>query len=124
MLIEEVMTAWVEEITGITPYPAKLEQEPQLPGITYQVITTPRTHTQDGPTKKPKQTFQFNIWDSTYLGCIQTVATLRQGLDGFRGEKYGTKIDSVFVVNELDGREDSTDRERRILDVTVTHKEV
>lgn len=123
-LIEEVIVAWVEDISGLVPYPAKLEQTPALPGVTYQLVTAPESYTQDGPTGKVSAMFQLNIWDSTYLGAVSTAKAIKQGINGFRGEKYGIKIDSVMVSNAIDGREDATDRHRRILDVTIKYKEV
>lgn len=123
-LIEEVIVAWVEEISGLVPYPAKLEQTPDLPGVTYQLVTAPETYTHDGPTGKVSAMYQLNVWDDSYLGAVSTAKAIKQGMSGFRGMKLGIKIDSVMVSNAIDGREDATDRHRRILDITIKYKEV
>lgn len=122
-MIEAGLVSFIDDAVGIMPYPAKLEQTPAMPGITYQRINTNRLYTQEGDSKKPKAFFDLNIWGEDELQAKELANQLRPALSGYRGMMGSHRVDSVFIRNEQDGREDSTDRYRIIMSISIDHSE-
>lgn len=123
-MIEEDLIVLVNDVTELTMYPDEMEQDVELPGITYRRVTTERRYTHSGSSGLAKPRFQLDLWDATYLGVRQLANTLRIGIDGYHGTLNGRYIGSIMIVDEQDaGEEDATGRYRVIMDVEVDHNE-
>lgn len=124
-MIEEAIVTLVNNATGIMPEPAHLQQEPTLPAITYQRISAVRDYTQQGANGKSEARFQLNLWgeDESYLQLLTLANQLRIGMNGYRGVIGTTRIDKLFLVNQIDSNEPATGRLRVIMDFMVDHLE-
>lgn len=83
-------------------HPVSRPQGGALPAIVYQLITTGRRHTTDGPVYLTVASFQVTAWDSTYLGAAQVAEYVRQALDGYDGTVGTVTIQAVAIVDEGD----------------------
>lgn len=123
-MIEEFIVLKVGEVSSLTPYPTRMEDDPELPGVTYQRITTNRDYTHNGHSGRTKALFQLNVWDTDYLSVRDRANQIINGLNGFKGTQHGVKIHSLLVENDHETIEFATDRYRRIIELAIDYKEV
>lgn len=124
-----VNDAGVNAIIGGRVHPQKLPQQPVLPAISFQRITTDRVRSHDGPSGLAAPTFQFNCWASDtesksgYQQAKDLVNALRLLIDGFRGVSQGVNIRAVFVEDDRDDQDEDRVFERIMLDAVIWHEE-
>lgn len=131
MSIEEALyarlsgAAAITELTSTRIYPYKLPQNPIMPAITYQRVSTSRYHTHDtsGASGLARPRFQFDCYASSYLGAKQLVEALRGVLEGFNGYVGAQRIQGALSQNETDFYEDVTGLYRRSIDFMIHHQE-
>jgi hypothetical protein len=92
------------DLAGTRLYPTILPDDPQLPAVTYQRITTVRTYSTTGPVSLNRVRLQFDIWASTYSQTKQLQAALLTILEDY--SLYSdTSIDSIRLDTVTDGYE-------------------
>jgi hypothetical protein len=92
------------DLAGTRLYPTILPDEPQLPAVTYQRITTRRDYTTTGPVSLDRVRLQFDLWASTYSQTKQLQAALLAILED-RSLYAATAIDSIQLDMATDGYE-------------------
>ena len=116
--------SWIADQVDDRIYPSVRPQESTVPAIVYQRIATPRRHTHDGPAGLANPTFQWTCWAATYGAAIALAQEVRFALDGYRGQMGDTYVSGIFVVSEIDDRDEDTGYWRRIIDSVVWHREL
>jgi hypothetical protein len=121
--IEELIYTAVTGNAGIAAlvstrvYPMMLPQEPTLPAITYQRISTPRVTAHDGGTGLEYPRFQFDVYAATYAGA-RALAKLLVAL--FNAKKSAVTTGTVtFVESDRDNYDPDTGVFRRMVDVVL-----
>jgi hypothetical protein len=138
MTIEEAVFDYVSTFPAVTAlvgavdprvYPKRLPQDPILPAIVFQMVSTVPAYTMDQAGDPPVATetftrarFQFDLWTETYEGLLPLRDALFAGISGFRGMMGSVKIESVFVLNELDGFETDTESNRKMIDAMFSYQ--
>lgn len=92
------------DLAGTRLYPTILPDDPQLPAVTYQRITTRRGYTTTGPVSLNRVRLQFDVWASAYSQTKQIQAALLAILED-RSLYAGAGIDSVQLDMATDGYE-------------------
>ena len=129
MTLEEAIFDFMSTNAGIIAvvddriFPKRLPQNPTLPAIVFQVVSSVPNYTMDQAGDPPvagetftKKRVQFDLWTETYEGLLPVRDALFAGISGFRGMMGSVQIESVFVLNELDGFEPDTGSNRKIID--------
>lgn len=119
-----VNDAAVAALAGSRVYPLRLPQNYTLPGISYQRISTARTHEIDiGPTGWAWARFQIDCWADSY-GTVRSLAeATRQALDGYKGTSSSTHIGGMYIESERDLFEETTEIYRVTLDFLTPYIE-
>ena len=109
-------------------YPARLPQDPQLPAMTYQVISAPREHAMGSDPGHVHARVQVDIYDKTYLGTVSGGKWVREALSRWGGTASGVIVFQSFLDNEIDAYEqtlEGADRRvwRRTLDFIIHYQE-
>ncbi len=118
------------QLIGDRIYPVKLPQDPAMPAVTYQRISTVPVKTLDGPNPAHQRVrLQFSCWGedvpgraSGYASAKAVAAQIRKGLQDHRGSMGGIEVLYIDVEGERDLYEDETDSYHVPIDVIVTHK--
>lgn len=107
-------------LVGTRVYPVQLPQEATLPALTYQRISGPRTHTQNGVSILARPRIQVDCWASSYAGAKAVATQVRLALDGHKaaGEVWASVLD-----NDIDDLDAETGRYRVIMDVLFWYQE-
>ena len=83
--------------------PVRLPNDPSLPTLTYQVISTTPDATLDGPSGFMEKRIQFSSWGECYGDAKALDEALRTVLDGFSGlQPDGTLIFNVMLDTAAD----------------------
>ncbi len=132
-VIEEALVAilagnaGVKALAGSRIYPLVAPPDVTLPAIAYQRISGPRVHSHSGSSGLASPRFQFTALASTYSGAKALVNAMRQALDCYVGIVLGVQIHAIVLENEVDGYNDSADRQASTftvwIDATVWHQE-
>lgn len=136
MTIEEALFDYLSTNAGLSAilgaganarvYPKRLPQNPTLPALVFQVVSSvpAYTHDQAGDPPDPsaflRNRVQFDLWATAYEGLLPLRDALFAGISGFRGMMGTVKIESVFVVNEVDTFETDTGSARKVMDAIVS----
>lgn len=129
MVVEEGLVTYLlaqPTITGVIGqrlYPIHIPQNPTLPAIAYQRISTPRTYSHQGFSNRARPRIQLTLFALSYSACKDLAEKLRAVLAGYRGLWGTVNIFSTFVDNELDDYDTETQQYRRIIDLLVDHFE-
>jgi hypothetical protein len=101
--IHQILTASLPE-TRV--YPVILPDDPTLPAISYQRISTTRQYSTTGPVALNRVRVQFDCWARSYPEVKQLQVALLAALEN-RSAYAGTAIDSVSLITSADGFEQS-----------------
>ena len=137
--LEQSLYAFLIADAGLTPilgagddarvYPKRLPQEPTLPALVYQMVSSVPNYTTDQAGDPPsatafvKERVQFDLWAAIYEDLLPLKSALFAGISGFRGTMDTMKIESAFVVNEVDLFEPDTGYSRKVVDVIFSFEE-
>jgi len=106
------------DLADVRVYPVLLPEEPQLPAITYQRISTTRSYTTSGPVALNRVRIQFDCWSHTYAQVKQLQAALLSTLED-RSLYADTNIDSITLITAVDGYEQEARLYRVFLDFYI-----
>lgn len=101
--------AGVSGLVGTRIYPLLLPQEPTLPALVYQRISTnPLGHSHDGPNHLTRVRMQLRCHGATLLAAKTLADAVRDALDGYSGAMGTVTVQSVFREDEGDDDEPET----------------
>lgn len=109
-VLDEGLMAYLKATAGITAlvgariYPLTLPEEPTLPAIVIQRISTPRTLTHDtsgatGDLISPR--FQFDAWGTSQAATKAISDALRAALNGKTGAAGGVTLRAALADEEV-----------------------
>lgn len=128
-MIEEDLVAWlktrplVNDLVLGRIYPMVLPQDPTFPALVYQRVSAVREESQSGPSGLAHPRIQFSCWGAEYPAAKRLSEALRKTLDGFNGTMNGRRVFRCKVENDIDDKEDLSNRHRVIVDVMIWHRE-
>lgn len=104
---------------GSRVYPLLLPQDPTLPAVTYQQISSTRMRAMgnDGPMTRAR--IQLNSWGSSYAEARTLAEEVETALNRFRGVVAGLRVLDILLDNEIETYESETEARRVIQDYTV-----
>ena len=109
-------------LIGTRIYPLRMPQNPTLPAVVYQRISTPRTYSHSGYSNLADPRFQFSVWAESYSGALAVAEQLRDAINGFTGSG-SIPVYSSQIANESDDYEPSTELYRILIDAFIAHRE-
>lgn len=105
-------------------YPLILPEDPELPAITYQRITTTRGYTVDGPDGAANPTFQITIWNPALLAANQVAGQVRAAVHAaWRTVVADVSIGSITVSDDRNAYDQNGKVVGIEFDVTIWHRE-
>lgn len=120
----------VAAIVGTRVYPDVLPQNPVLPSLRYQRISTPRSQYRalDGRAGYAAPRFQIDCYDLTRTAALALAQAVYGLLEGFTGTVAGLRVDFISTEDErgdieVDAGPDGKDLYRQGLDVFLAHPE-
>lgn len=115
--------AGLAAIIGTRAYPVLLPQNPTLPAVVYQRISTRRPHAGGVDTGVAIPRFQVTGWATTALGAKDLKEQMRAALQRWRGTVAGILVMDTFLEGELDRYDDDAKLFGEQLDVFIPHRE-
>lgn len=108
---------------GSRIYPLHLPQDSTYPAISYQQISTIRTHRfgQDGSVIRVR--VQLNCWGKTYADVQTLAGEVESRLSRFRGTEAGVEVLDVLQDSVTEGYESATQTRRVIQEYTIFVRE-
>ncbi|HEX7119397.1 MAG TPA: DUF3168 domain-containing protein [Longimicrobiales bacterium] len=103
---------------GSRIFPLVLPQDATFPAVTYQQISSVRTHAmgQDGAIIRVR--VQINSWGRSYAEARTLAGEVETQLSRFKGTVGGTRVLDVLLDNEIETYESETQARRVIQDFT------
>ncbi len=95
--------AAVSAIIGTQVFPQRAPQQKDLPYVVYEMISSQHMKDMDGASGLANPLFRVTSWETTYKKVKTLAEAVRLALVGFRGTILGTKIQGIFLENQLDG---------------------
>jgi hypothetical protein len=86
--------------TGV--YPVTIPEDPTLPAVSYQIISSTDTPTLDDPLGLTKTRVQIECWGETYGAAVQLRHVVTTAIAGYRGSVNGTAIQNILRVTNGD----------------------
>lgn len=120
MILEEALKAF---ITLAPLYPLRLPENPQYPAITYQRISAPRVQSHDGSSGLVYARYQFSCYSETFLEARQTLNSLREQLDGYKGTMGTVLVSSCLSQTDRDFYDADTRIWRSVIDFIIGYAE-
>lgn len=127
-MLEEDLVAYLSSkptvvaFVGDRVWPLLLPPEPALPALVYQRISAVReeSHAGDGLVH-PR--IQIRCWANTYSEAKRLAEAVRLSLRGYKGQMGATRVEKAKLANEIDDRQELTERESVIQDWIIWHEE-
>lgn len=111
MSIEVDMVTYIKTLTAVTDiigtgssariYYQKLPNDPTLPAIVYNRISSPRSRTHDGDSNLSKPRIQYSIWAETDTGVMALADAFENEFKSFSGTAGSSKVYATIVENRL-----------------------
>ena len=102
-------------------YPCQFPQNPTMPCMMYETISSPRNRTTDGYIMSIPR-FQFNIIGASALICSQVASAIESVLDNYKGVMGTEYISAVFLVDGANFYEETGENYERTMDFIIWHK--
>ncbi len=100
--------------------------KPAKPYVVFQRISTPREHSQSGPSALVQPRFQIDCWGDSYETCKQAIDQVRFALDGYKGVMgvtYPVTVYDAFCEGDKDTYDHPTRLYGAMIDVRIRHEE-
>lgn len=127
MRIEASLAQYLTEHPGMSTvvgdriYPRRLPQEPELPAITYSLISNVRRRDL-ADVAYYQARVQFSCWGSAYGDTKRMADALADAMEGFTGQLYGLYVLKAEIDNENDEGEEELDLHHSPVDVLITYR--
>lgn len=110
-------------LVGTRIYPNTIEQNATLPLIVYRRISADRASAMVDDTGTVDARFQFDVYDDQYTDGVRPVTEqLRKALQRYNGTNTVT-IQSIFLLNETEYYDDTTELYRVSIDFRIIYNE-
>ena len=117
--------AGVSALVGTRIYPLLMPQEPTLPAIVYQRISTvPLGQSHQGGNHLNRARMQLACHATTILAAKQLAQAVWRALDGDSGTWSNVTVQSCLRANELDGYEPEVEAYRVTADYLIVYEEL
>ena len=100
--------AAVSALIGTRMYPLVLPEQCSYPALTYQLISSPETYTNDGPLGEVRARIQIDAWGKRYAQVKAVSKAVRASLNGFVGTLTDPDETEVLEI-ECDDASDGFD---------------
>lgn len=128
-VVEQALTARLEGSTSVTAlagtrvYPVVLPQEPNLPALTYTLISSVREHAHTADPGTVHARIQVTAWGNTYASASGLSEGVRAATQRWGGTSTGVVVHDVFIENEYAFYDDETGSHAHTLDLMVHYEE-
>lgn len=114
----------VNDIISGRIYPLRLPQEFELPAISYQRISAPRSKDLQGSIGHVQPRIQVDCWTESYSKLKDLAEAVRLALDRYQGNLGGGDyVQGVSLEGETESFEEDTEIQRISLDFVIYHQE-
>lgn len=117
----------IAAIVGTRMYPLQLPQGATLPALTYQVISGVSEITHDGPSDLGNRRIQIDCWapsgNTGYQQVVELAGAVRRAVSGYMGSMGTNPATNARKINERDIPEPETKLWRRMIEISLWHKE-
>lgn len=109
MVVEEAITKLLKENPAVNNringrvYPMMLPQNSDLPAITYQLISQPRTGSNDGDSELARSRIEIRMFAFDDLVAAQLADEVRRALVGFSGKPDPAQEFEIDCLTQDDG---------------------
>lgn len=114
--------AGLAALVGTRIYPMLLPQQPTLPAVTYQRISTPRLHEFEA-SFLPHPRFQFDCWAGDFLAAKNVAEQVRLALDLYTGAMGAETVEVSIVEDERDTYEPDVDIWHSMVEAVIWYEE-
>ncbi len=87
----------ITDLVSSRIYPMVRRQTDELPAITFQIISSPRGYTFDGPMGLVRARVQINCYADDPLEAANISEIVRKSLEGFQGSPEDVRIESMML---------------------------
>lgn len=115
--------AGLSALVGTRIYPDILPQNPVLPAITIQQLTSDVYDNIQGYSGLEKAYMQIDVWAKTATSRNTVAEALRLAICGYTGIQSGVKIQGIRLESRLDLHEPEIDNYRKVNRFEVWHRE-
>jgi len=126
MAFEEGLFAYLDAYPGLTLevgsriYPLLLPQNPVLPAVTYQRISTSRLHAFER-SLLPHPRFQFNCWAESFPRAKDVAEQVKLALDVYMGAMGAETVCASIIDGERDVYDPETKIWNSIIEAVIWH---
>lgn len=126
MAFEEGLYSYLSTYPGLVPligtriYPLLLPQDPVLPAVTYQRISTPRMHAFER-SFLPHPRFQFDCWATTFPAARAVAEQVKLALDVYMGAMGAETVQASILDGDRDIYEAEAKIFHSIVDAIIWH---
>jgi hypothetical protein len=118
------LSSGVVALIGTRFYPDRLPEEPTLPAVTYQQVSTLRLSQHTGAVAGGQVRMQYTVFALTRASARAIAAQLVAALDGYKGTMGGVgglAVTVLEIANEIDQHDPETDRYQTMLDAILAY---
>jgi hypothetical protein len=118
MLESQLHQILAAALPDVRVYPVILPEDPTLPAVSFQRISTTRQYATTGPVGLNRVRLQFDCWSRAYAEVKRLQAALMAAFED-RSSYAGTSIDSSQLITASDGFEQAARIYRVSLDFYI-----
>ena len=113
----------VTSLAGTRIYPNKLPQEPKLPALTYDLISSVRESVMSADSGDVHARVQVTAWANTYAAASNLNEGVRAAVQRWSGTSTGVVIQEIFIENEFSFHDEITGTYAHQSDLIVHYEE-
>lgn len=127
-IIEQALYSRLTDFAGLTAlvgsriYPLVRRQGSALPALTYQKISAIREHLMVADANVVVARMQVDCWDASAMGVKNVAEQVRLALQDYSGTEATVVIQRIFIENEIDDWNPSTEIYRVTYDFLIWHE--
>lgn len=128
-VVEQAVVARLAASTAVTGragtriYPVELPQDPKLPAVTYDLISSTRESVMSQDYGTVHARIQVTAWANTYSAASGLSEGVRAAVQRWTGTSTGVTIHDFFIENEFSFRDSDTGTHAHTLDLMVHYEE-
>lgn len=128
-VVEQALTARltgstsVSSLAGSRVYPVELPQNPKLPALTYDLISSIREPGGGTDSGDVHARLQVTAWAKTYAAASGLSEGVRAATQRWSGTSTGVVVQEIMIENEFAFYDDETGTHAHTLDLMVHYEE-
>jgi len=125
MIFEDVFRQLLVQINvvGTRVFLMRAPQTPasqmQVPYLVFLPIGQEPLHSHQGPLDLQIRNYQISIFDTSQSRALGIADTIREALDGFRGDYQGVQFGAIFYRTQTSGYEEDTRLHQVMMDFRI-----